>query len=70
MTELSNPLCRLFSSSLGTILTVCRRVELNAVAIGINNDKDPEKILVREAVKNLRKLMSDQGVIFCHLCES
>lgn len=39
-------------------------MELNAVAVRISNDDDPEKILVKEAVKDLKKLITDQGTIY------
>ena len=36
-------------------------VDLNGVAARITNDKDPEKILVREASSSLRQLIASQG---------
>lgn len=52
------------------LLTLYHSVELNTIGLGIKNEKDPEKILVKEAVKNLRKLMVDQGTIFRYMCQS
>jgi E3 ubiquitin-protein ligase SHPRH len=39
-------------------------VDLNAVAARIHRDKDPEKLLVKEAVADLRQLITDQGMMF------
>lgn len=37
-------------------------MELNGIALRIRNDKDPEKIIIKEALSDLRKLIADQGM--------
>ena len=37
-------------------------MDLNGIALRIRNDKDPEKIIIKEALSDLRKLIADQGM--------
>jgi len=39
-------------------------VELNAAAIKIMRDEDPEKIIIKDAIDQIRCLMSDQSKFF------
>ena len=39
-------------------------IDLNAVAARIQRDTDPEKLLVKKAVSDLRQLITDQGIMF------
>lgn len=38
-------------------------IDLNAIAVRIPKDNDPEKILIKQAVANLRQLIADQGAV-------
>jgi E3 ubiquitin-protein ligase SHPRH len=37
------------------------RIDLNAIAVSIRSDKDPEKIITKDALLNLRGLIATQG---------
>jgi hypothetical protein len=37
-------------------------VDLNGISLRIRNDKDPEKIIIKKALLDLRKLVADQGM--------